>query len=157
MNSRFTKFLKELNDNSSEELQAAKEELHKTFATLSQEEQKFANIILHEIESGDLNVEPDKTLLDYINEYMAQAKNKQIHKFADALGVDEDLLRVLTESKDVSNEFGRLNKLRDTINVDKARHYLEEKEGESIPDDGEVIMRSRSMLKAFIKAGGFDI
>ena len=157
MNSRFTKFLKELNDNSSEELQAAKEELHKTFATLSQEEQKFANIILHEIESGDLNVDPDKTLIDYINEYMMQAKSDQIHKFADALGVDEDLLRILTESKDTSNEFGRLVKLKKTIKVDKARRCIEEKEGKSFPSNGDVIVKARLLLTEFIRKGGFDL
>ena len=55
MNSRFEKYLKILHAEGAdaEELRKAEEELHKTFATLSQEEQKFANIFLHDIQSGD--------------------------------------------------------------------------------------------------------
>ena len=34
-----------------------------------------------------------KTLRDYITEYMASAKNDQIHRFAQALGADEAMLR----------------------------------------------------------------
>ena len=46
MNSKFDKYLKllEVDEASAEELKNAEAELHKTFATLSQEEQKFANI-----------------------------------------------------------------------------------------------------------------
>ncbi|MBQ9619947.1 MAG: type I restriction endonuclease subunit R, partial [Neisseriaceae bacterium] len=45
MNSRFQKYLKLLNNKAdAEQMQAVKEELHKTFATLNQEEQKYANI-----------------------------------------------------------------------------------------------------------------
>lgn len=55
MNSRFVKFLKLLHQDGApqEELRKAEDELHKTFATLSQEEQKYANIFLHDIQSGD--------------------------------------------------------------------------------------------------------
>ena len=47
MNSRFEKYKKALSSGDPADADSAKEELHKTFATLSQEEQKYANIFLH--------------------------------------------------------------------------------------------------------------
>ena len=46
----------------------------RSFALLSQEEQKYANIFLHDIERGDVNPEEEKTLRDYITEYQYRAK-----------------------------------------------------------------------------------
>ena len=116
MNSRFEKYLKLIHQEGvpGTLLEQAKAELHKTFAALTQEEQKFANIFLHDIERGDVNPEPGKTLRDYITEYQYRAKNDQIHRFAQTFGLDEEKLRNmmsfgLTESN--INEFGRLDEL----------------------------------------------
>ena len=35
-----------------EELQKKLDDLHKTFATLTQEEQKYANIFIHDVQNG---------------------------------------------------------------------------------------------------------
>ena len=74
MNSRFEKYLKLLNleGASAEAVEQAETELHKTFATLSQEEQKYANIFLHDIQRGDVAITEGKTLRDYITEYLGQ-------------------------------------------------------------------------------------
>ena len=71
MNSRFVKYMKLLKQEGTpgDLIEEAKAELHKTFATLSQEEQKYANIFLHDIERGDVTPEEGKTLRDYITEY----------------------------------------------------------------------------------------
>ena len=60
MNSRFDKYIKLLRTEgaSSEEIERAMNELHRTFATLSQEEQKYASIFLHDIERGDVEIVP---------------------------------------------------------------------------------------------------
>lgn len=51
MNSRFDKYVKLFNEDvDQEELENAKKELHKSFASFSQEEQKYANMLLHDIE-----------------------------------------------------------------------------------------------------------
>ena len=60
---------------------------------LTQEEQKYANIFLHDIERGDVIAEDGKTLRDYITEYQFRAKDDQIHRFAIIFGLDEDKLR----------------------------------------------------------------
>ena len=56
MNSRFVKYLKMIRQQGTpgELIEQAKAELHKTFATLTQEEQKYANIFLHDTERGDV-------------------------------------------------------------------------------------------------------
>ena len=61
--------------------------------TLTQEEQKYANIFLHDIERGDVIAEDGKKLRDYITEYQFRAKDDQIHRFATIFGLDEDKLR----------------------------------------------------------------
>lgn len=50
------------------------EELHKSFAFLSQEEQKLANIFLNDVQSGDVSLQEGKTLSDYIAMYGANIK-----------------------------------------------------------------------------------
>lgn len=54
MNTRFEKYRESLNQDNitPEEKEQVLNELHKSFATLSQEEQKYANIFLHDIQSG---------------------------------------------------------------------------------------------------------
>lgn len=107
MNSRFTKYIKALKSGQSKEALA---ELHKTFATLTQEEQKYANIFLHDIQRGDVKIDQEKTLRDYITEYQARAKKDQIHRMADLIGIDEEKLRrmmELTITTATINEFGR--------------------------------------------------
>ena len=159
MNSRFEKFQKALVSGNPEDIQTAKDELHKTFATLSQEEQKFANIFLHDIDTGDVNVESGKTLRDYINQYMSSAKNDQIHKLSSALGLDEQMLRdmmaIRIDEANI-NEYGRLDSLKDTVNIDKAKAYFEAVEGKKIPVP-KVNIKVDNLLRDFILSGGIDI
>jgi len=157
MNSRFKKFLKALQDG--EETAEVLDELHKSFATLTQEEQKYANIFLHDVQNGDVMVEEDKTLRDYITEYMARAKNDQIHRFAEALGVDEESLRTFMQQHVTAaniNDFGRFDELVKTMDVDKAKAYLEEKEGAPIKRF-RLPMKIHQILMSFILEDGFDV
>lgn len=161
MNSRFDKYMKLLvqDEASAEELQKAEDELHKTFATLSQEEQKFANIFLHDIQSGDVRVEEGKTFRDYITEYVERAKNDQIHRLASVLGLDEELLRsmmALSVTEDNINEYGRLDALKATVDKAKAKDYLEKVGGKKLPIP-MVNIQVDKLLRSFILKGGFDI
>ena len=91
MNSRFEKWIKELNLSgpNAEITKRAEAELHSSFASLTQDEQKYANIFLHDIQRGDVKVEPGKSLRDYITEYMARADSDRIHRFSETFGLDE--------------------------------------------------------------------
>jgi type I restriction enzyme R subunit len=69
MNSRFNKYLKLMNRDPKPEkklIDQALDDLHRTFATLTQEEQKYAGLFPRDIERGDVVVEEAKTLRDYI-------------------------------------------------------------------------------------------
>lgn len=161
MNSRFEKYLKLLRqEESSEELiQQAKAELHKTFATLIQEEQKYANIFLHDIERGDVTVEEGKTLRDYITAYRYRAKDDQIHRFASAFGLDEKKLRNmmgLNLSENNINEFGRLDELKKSVDKTKAKVFFETLEQTKLIPP-KVNMKTDQLIRKFILSGGFEI
>ena len=160
MNSRFEKYLKNLHqaDFTEEQLQASLDELHKSFATLTQDEQKYAEIFLHDVQRGEVVVEDGKTLRDYITEYQYKAKNDQIHSFAVAFGLDEDLLKNmmqlnLTEAN--IDEFGRFDKLKQSVNKAAAKAFLEKIEGKVIIPP-KVNMKVDKILRKFILTGGFD-
>ena len=159
MNSRFEKFKKALQSGNPADVASTREELHKTFATLTQEEQKYANIFLHDLETGDVKVGSDKTLRDYINEYMQRAKNDQIHKVALTFGLNEKMLRDMMSIKVdeyTINEFGRFDALKATVNKTKAKEYFEKIEGVSIPLF-KVNSKVDELLRKFIISGGYDI
>ena len=157
MNSRFKKYIKALQDGA--ETAAVLDELHKSFATLTQEEQKYANIFLHDVQNGDVVVDEGRTLRDYITEYMTSAKNDQIHRFATAIGVDETILRSFMQSKITEaniNEFGKFDTLKATVDTEKAKTFLEMIEGKPIKKF-QINMKIDQMLRKFILEGGFDI
>lgn len=160
MNSRFEKYLKNLHqaDVTEEQLQASLDELHKSFATLTQDEQKYAEIFLHDVQRGEVVVEDGKTLRDYITEYQYKAKNDQIHSFAVAFGLDEDLLKNmmqlnLTEAN--IDEFGRFDKLKQSVDKAAAKAFLEKIDGKAIIPP-KVNMKVDKILRKFILTGGFD-
>lgn len=161
MNSRFDKYIKLLKTegSSSEDIERAMDELHKTFATLTQEEQKYANIFLHDIQRGDVEVIPGKTLRDYINEYGFNLKKQQIKDLCWFLGLDETLLLNLMDlnlNENNLNEFGRYDDLKKTIDTEKARKYFEVIEGKTIISP-KVLIKADELIREFILSGGIDI
>lgn len=133
MNSRFDKYVKLFNEDvDQEELENAKKELHKSFASFSQEEQKYANMLLHDIERGDIRIKEGQTFIDYVNQYLYNAKNEEIHQVAVDLGLDEEKLKRIMSlhlSEDNINEFGRFEDLKSTVDKSKAKAYFEKEEG----------------------------
>ena len=161
MNSRFDKYIKLLSveGTTKEAIEQAETELHKTFATLSQEEQKYANIFLHDIQRGDVKVAEGKSLRDYINEYLSKARNDQIHRISVAIGVDENMLRNvmgLKLNENNLNEFGRYDELKKTVDKAKAKEYFEKVEGTKIIPP-KVNVKVDKLLRDFIINGGYEI
>lgn len=161
MNSRFDKYLKLLHQQgtSAEAIKQAEDELHKTFASLTKEEQKFANIFLHDIQSGDVQPEDNKIFRDYITEYLSKAKENQIHRISAVLGLDEDKLQAMMDiyiTEANINEYGRFDALKATANKKKAKAYFEAIEGTSIIPP-KIPMKIDKLLRDFILRGGFDI
>lgn len=161
MNSRFVKFCKLLDQPnvSEEEMQNVLDEIHKSFASLSQEEQKYAQIFLNDVQSGNVVMEENKTFREYITEYLANAKNDQIHKMSEAIGVDEGMLRnfmLLVVNENNINEFGRFDGIKATADIAKAKEYFLRIDGESY-SPAKLRMRIDSYLRKFILEGGFEV
>ena len=161
MNSRFEKYIKVLhNDEISKEFKEdALNDLHNTFATLNQEEQKYANIFLHDLQRGDVFLKEGKTFRDYITDYQFKAKNDQIHRFADVLGLDEEKLRTMMDLKlteSTIDEFGRLEVLKATKDKDKVKAYFQKKEGVEI-SKARANIKADKLIREFILKGGIDI
>lgn len=154
MNSRFEKFLKVLDkgDATEDERLSVLAELHKSYAILSQEEQRYANIFLHDVESGDAHLEPNLKFKDYVVGYMNRAKDDQIHKVAGLLGADEVQLRSLMladVTPDNLNDYNRFNKLKGTVDKTKAKVYFESRVGAKIAPY-RLGAKIDSFLKSFI-------
>ncbi len=161
MNTRFDKFLKvlHLEGENQQELQAALNELHKSFAGLSQEEQKYAGIFLRDVQRGDIIPSSNKTFRDYITEYQITAKDEQIRKISETLYLDKTKLVALMNSsvcESTLNEYGRFDDLKNSVDRDKAKLYFEALENETIPPF-KITVKIHNLLRDFILQGGFDI
>ena len=161
MNSRFEKWKKQLEqpDISQETLNATLEELHKSFAFLSQEEQKYANLFLHDVQTGDVKLQEGVTFQDYIYQYRNNVKNEQVHKLHRYFGIEEGLVYQMLDSnvtKDNLNEYGRFDALKATVVKEKAVEYYTKKEGKKVPLF-RVNNRVNSLLTEFLLEGGKDI
>jgi type I restriction enzyme R subunit len=87
MNSRFDKFLKELNQHQDQaSIELTLNELHKSFSSLTQAEQKYAKLFLHDLQRGDVQLIDGHSFRDYINDYKDNAENAQLNALVSALG-----------------------------------------------------------------------
>ncbi len=131
MNTRFKKYLVALENGTSDDIDKVRAELHSTFASLTNEEQKYAQIFLTDLESGKVKIEDGKLFKDYVSDYMQRAKDDLIHRVATALGVDENGLRSFMQSQ-VTEEnidtFGKFTALKASVDIDKAKAYFEYKD-----------------------------
>ena len=161
MNSRFEKWLKALQQPnvSEEELNDTLEQLHNSFAFLSQEDQKMANLFLHDVQTGDAILQEGLTLQDYIYRYSNDAKRSQIERLSKYFGVDVDIVNALLNAnvtKENINEYGRFDALKASVIKEDAQEYFACTEGEKMPMF-KVNNRVNSFLEDFILSGGKDI
>ncbi len=151
MNSRFEKYLKELNQDQ-ESIETTLNELHKSFSTLTQSEQKYAKLFLHDLQRGDAQLIEGHTFRDYINDYKDSAENAQLNAVVSALGLDKNLLIALmadnVDEKNLNN-FSRFEKLKETVDKDKAKDYFEKQDRQAIPPF-KLSIRIDQFLKQFI-------
>lgn len=162
LNGRFKKWLAALYAGKEESIvNTLSQQLHESFASLSAEDQKFANQILFDIQNGTLVLGNDdkETFNDYITKYKTNEKNDQIHKFAMKLGFDEKLLRDLMNSKPTEanlNDYGRFDTLRNTLNPVTAQAYFLESLGKKILLP-LVRSKAENLARDFIVKGGYDL
>ena len=155
MNKNFEKWRKILQQPnvSEEEKSEVLTELHHSFMHLSQDDQKFANLILHDIDTGTLIMKPDKSFSDYIVEYKINSKNKNARRVSEAFGVDLDLLISLCEGE---YELSQLSLLEDTIKWDIAHEFFVTRYGKPLKQSRLGILL-HEYLKQFIDSHGADV
>lgn len=91
-----------MGDYENEEKEKKIEDFKLQLGVLSEEQQKFANIIIEDIKTRKLtNV--NKTLRELIAEYQANEETKKIKDFANEYGLDEEMLREIYKKDDVSD------------------------------------------------------
>lgn len=159
MNSRFEKYLKELQGGDEKTRESTLQELHRSFSSLSQEQQKLAEIFLHDIQRGDVTLDPGRTFRDYLADYQAKMKNQEVDALVQRLGIDADKLNALMKTYVTEinlNEYGRFDDLKATIDKAKAKAYFEALEGQPLPSH-KVNIKASALLKKFILAGGFEL
>lgn len=156
MNSRFDKYLKVLQSGNEQAKETTLAELHRSFSSLSQEEQKIAEIFLHDIQRGDVQIDAHRTFRDYLADYQAKAKNHQIDTLVTLLDVDKAKLVALMNTHVTEanlNEFGRFDDLKATVDQQKAKTYFEGLEGKELALF-RVNIRTAKLLQDFIIQGG---
>ena len=161
MNSRFEKWKKQLADPNVDpkEIEATLEELHKSFAFLSQEDQKYANLFLHDVQTGDAKFNDGFTFRDYVVSYAQNIRSEQIKRLVAYLGLSEKLLRGMMDahvSKEKLNEYGRFDALKATVVREKAQEYFTKVEKKKLPP---FLINNRvdELLTKFILEDGFDV
>jgi type I restriction enzyme, R subunit len=159
MNSRFDKYLRVLEGGNEQAKETTLAELHRSFSSLSQEEQKIAEIFLHDIQRGEAQIDPTRTFRDYLTDYKTKAKNKEVEALVQRLGIDPEKLLALMNTNITEanlNEYGRFDDLKATVDQQRVKAYFEGLEGKALPLF-RVNIKAATLLKSFILADGFEL
>lgn len=160
MNSRFDKFFKLWQQGTYEQaaMDQVLRDLHQSFAMLSQTEQRYANLFISDIQSGEVKVDPTMTFRDYITKYMRKAEDARIARIVRRLGCYEHLLRKMLDRKvNVTNykEFGYFDELVKSVDQKKAEKFFTVIERENYKPF-RLKMLVTKYLKDFVISGGID-
>lgn len=133
---RFGKFLHAFNTDgaNAESTLQVKEQLHTEFATLTATGQKYAYMIISDIQKG-LHIDEGKSFRELLAQYQGKAESEQIHVVAEAMGVDEQMLRELIRrnvNEQTIDDKGLFSELKDKADISKAKKYFERSEKQKI-------------------------
>jgi type I restriction enzyme R subunit len=159
MNSNFAKYLRDLQSGDEQARETTLAELHRSFSSLSQEEQRFAEILLHDIQRGDVQIDATRTFRDYLIDYQAKAQDEKVEALVQILGIDAEKLAALMNTNTTEanlNEYGRFDDLKATVDQQKAKAYFEGLEGKLLPLF-RVNIKAANLLRQFILADGFEL
>lgn len=158
MNARFDKYIEELKNNDPVLIEKTLNELHKSFASLGQEKQKYADIFLNDVQANKIKLDKNKTFQDYVIEYMNVARDNRFNKFCTNYGINQEAFQVFLDKYNPMNpnEFGRKDRLMENIDVDVAKNYLQKKENKTFKKF-EVIMRIDEDIIKFINDDTYEI
>lgn len=138
MESKFKKYIKEIQMYGSDG-QAAQDilnALRQSFAFLSQDDQKLANIIINDIQRGDLEIQENDSFTDLINRYRSTKRDKAIHLFCEKWYIPEKQFRIFTKQFTTLariNQYGNLDKLLTYVDKEKVAERLSHETGKKVP------------------------
>lgn len=116
-------------------------EIRKNLGMLSEIQQRYAKLILSDIENEILVVEEGRKFMDYIQEYMARIERENIESFSAILGIDAEELYILYKEYS-SGEVDplKLEKLKKTADFERVKAYY-----------GCTALKARARLHADLK------
>lgn len=159
MNTRFEKFLKLIQGGYDQEtLNKTLIDLHKSFSMLSAEEQKYANVFIHDVQAGNARIIQGKSFRDYISDLMKGAENARIKRVVRRLGCHEQLLRELLVRKvteETIEAHGKFNELKSTVDNSKATEFFSIAEKDNFKPS-RLAMFIDDYLRFFLLSGGQD-
>lgn len=139
LNSRFDLYVVAIESQDLHLTKKRRDELYKNMNKLTVEQQGYANLLIEELEDyinhGEaegvetLITDVEKTFTELINERQTRAEGEKIHHFSMNLGLDEEMLRAIINSKPTEvtlNEYGRFDDLKGTVNKELAKVWLEQ-------------------------------
>lgn len=159
MNTRFEKFLKLIQGEYDQEtLDKTLKDLHKSFSMLSAEEQKYANVFLHDVQAGNAKIVPGKTFRDYISDLMKGAEDARIKRVVSRLGCYERLLREMLArkvTKETIEAHGKFDELKASVDDAKATEFFITVEHDNFRES-RLAMLIDAYLRYFLLSGGQD-
>lgn len=159
MNTRFEKFLKLIQGEYDQEtLDKTLKDLHKSFSMLSAEEQKYANVFLHDVQAGNAKIVPGKTFRDYISDLMKGAEDARIKRVVRRLGCYERLLREMLArkvTKETIEAHGKFDELKASVDDVKATEFFITVEHDNFRES-RLAMLIDAYLRYFLLSGGQD-
>ncbi len=160
MNSRFDKFFRLLQQGNAdkETLDQVLKDLHKSYSMLPRVQQKYANLFISDVQSGEITIDPTMTFRDYIALYMRKSEDARIARIVRRLGCYENLLRKLLGRKVTETnykEFGYFDELVASVDKGKAKRFFVIIERDSYKDY-RLNMYITTYLKKFVISGGVD-
>ena len=103
---------------------AAIKEIKKNLGMLTEIQQRYAKIVLSDIENGILIVKKGKKFMDYIQEYMERIQREKIKNYADQVGLNPDrlfdLYREYTSGEVDPLKFERL---KQSVDIERLKKY----------------------------------
>jgi len=161
LNNNFERYIRLQNEEGNpEEKKRVKNDLHRFFATLTSEQQRYAGMVINDLENGYLTVEGNKNFMDYVNDYQDRTETGYVQKLTNAFGIEnnESLIEMMNLNIDRNNinTKGKLSRLKNTVDNQAAKMYLEENLNQKLKPF-EISRKVDRTLRDFILEDGFDI
>ncbi|HGL5331955.1 TPA: restriction endonuclease subunit R, partial [Enterococcus faecium] len=159
LNTNFKKYMNIKEERDSNLIQSLLNDLHRTFAQLPVELQSYAEMILNDVNNGELVIKEGWEFTDYLNEYQLSEEDDFIQDLVDSTNINEALLREMLDLRltEVNiNEYSRFDKLKSSVNVGHFSGYIEKNLGKMVIPI-KVNMLIDRLLRAFLLEDVFDV